>query len=40
MEEIKKWFKEETGLEVVRISRIGIRVYMIEAEDGNTYKVG
>lgn len=37
---IKKLFKEETGLEAIKVFKIGINTYIIEAEDGNTYKVG
>lgn len=39
MEEIKKFFREQTGLEAVTVSRIGITAYMVEAEDGNTYYI-
>lgn len=39
MEELKQWFETETGLKVIRISQIGIDVYMVEASDGHTYTV-
>lgn len=34
---IEECFRMETGLEPVRICRIGYTSYTIEAEDGNTY---
>ena len=39
-EDIARYFKEQTGLEAVRIFQIGLNAYMVEAEDGNTYKIG
>lgn len=39
MEEIRKFFKDQTGLEAVTISRISFTEYMVEAEDGNIYYI-
>lgn len=32
-------FKSETGLDALKVFRIGLNAWMIEASDGNTYKM-
>lgn len=38
--DIKEYFKLITGLDAIRVCQIGISVWMIDASDGNTYKIG
>ena len=37
--DIKNEFFFQTGIKAVRVSQIGIGLYMIEAADGCTYKM-
>ncbi len=38
-DDVKTWFYEETGIRAIRVSQIFFGTYMVEAEDGHTYKV-
>ena len=39
-EEVADFFHEQTGLNAVVVSQISFGEFMIEASDGNTYRIG